>query len=43
MCVDIEKVARIVCIGLCLNETVTLSDIFFHIAMGIETIIALQF
>ena len=41
--VDIEEVARIVGIGLCLKEMVANADVFFHIAMGIETIIALPF
>ena len=41
--VDIEEVTRIVGIGLCLKEMVTLTDVFFHIAMGIEAIIALPF
>ena len=39
---DKEEAAFVVCIGLCLVEVSVLTDVFFHVAMRIAAVIALQ-
>ena len=41
--VEIEEVALVVCVSLCLIELSVLSDVFLHVAVRIDAIVPLQF
>ena len=41
--VEIEEVALVVCVSLCLIELSVLSDVLLHVAVRIDAIVPLQF